>query len=223
MDRIEICGLEVECIIGIHEQERHRPQRVVMDVELGAELAGAGRSGQIANTCDYDVVAREITDLVRFRRYELMETAAEELCAMLFSVQPSVERVALRIAKPAALETRACDAAVWVERDRGAYPPRESEIAGSCLRTWLETYQASLHTLNVGAGHEFEAPHDWVRGSGNVEAWLITGRLRQRDRWLATDRQPVRLARLEPQLLSDTGAELFFCVASRDYSEHRLR
>jgi dihydroneopterin aldolase len=214
MDRIEICGLEVECIIGIHEQERHRPQRVVMDVELGAELAGAGRSGQIANTCDYDVVAREITDLVRFRRYELMETAAEELCAMLFGVQPTVERVALRIAKPAALEARARDAAVRVERDRCAYPPQESEVAGSCLRTWLETHQASLHTLTIGAGHEFEAPHDWARRSGGVETWLISGRVRHRDRWLATDRQPVRLARLDPVLSSDIGAELFLCVAS---------
>ena len=215
MDRIEIRELEVECIIGVHEQERHRPQRVVMDVELAAELAEAGRDGQLAKTCDYDVVAREITDLVRFRRYELMETAAEELCAMLFSVQRNVERVALRIAKPAALETRARDAAVRVERDRCAYPPRRSEVAGGCLHTWLETHQASLHTVTIGAGYQFEAPRDWAPGSGRVEAWLIAGRLRQRDRWLAADRQPVRLARLEPELVSDSGAELFVCLASR--------
>jgi FolB domain-containing protein len=213
MDCIRIQSLELECIIGVRPDERHRPQRVSIDVDLGAELAAPGRSGRLSDTCDYDVVAQQISELVRFRHYELMETAAEELCAMLFAVQPTVERLALRIAKPDALGARARGAAVHVDRLRQAYPPQRHAAQGSVLRIWLETHQAKLLTLSVPAEKPFVPPREWLTGT-RVESWLLRGRVQQRGRWLEPGGELVRLGRLGTELESDRGAELFLCLTT---------
>jgi len=218
MDSIEIQGLEVECIIGVRPHERHRPQRVVVDLELGAELAAAGRNGRLSDTCDYDVVAQQVGELLRFRHYELMETATEELCAMLFAVQPALERLALRITKPDALRGRAKGAAVRVERLRQAYPPTRQAAQGSVLRTWLETHRATLMTLAIPAGKPFAPPREWgVRG--RVDSWLLEGRVELRERWFESGQELVRLGRIRTELRSEAGAEVFICLAADSCTE----
>ncbi len=213
MDRIEIQGLEVECVIGVRPHERHRAQRVIVDVELGTELAAAGRSGRLDDTCDYDIVAQQVRELLVFRRYELLETAAEELSAMLFAVQPPIERLALRIAKPDAL-SGAGAAAVRVERARSAYPPREEATPGGLLSTWLVTHQAKLQTLHLGGAEAIATPRDWLGSAWSVQAWLCAGRLQHRGRWYTAASRLTCLTPLGADLGSDTGGTLFVCAVS---------
>ena len=49
-DRLELRGLEVECIIGDLPEERGREQRLLVDVSLGCDLAAAGASDALCDT-----------------------------------------------------------------------------------------------------------------------------------------------------------------------------
>src|SRR5690606_6204717 len=112
MDTVRIHGLELDCIVGLRPEERISAQRVLVDVAMGLDTREAGRSGRIAATLDYDRVARDVTALLQFRRYRLIEVATEELALMILSAYPLAEWVELRLEKPGALSGRARAASV---------------------------------------------------------------------------------------------------------------
>ena len=60
MDRIYIRDLLLRCIIGIYPEEREKPQDVVVNVVLEADLAEAARTDRIENTVDYKEVNKNI-------------------------------------------------------------------------------------------------------------------------------------------------------------------
>lgn len=110
-------SLQVDCIVGIYEHERQQPQRVVLDIDLDYDFAAATGSDAIADALDYDRVAREVTELLHRRAFQLIETMAEETAAMLLAQLAQVRQVRLDIRKPSAVPTAAC-ACVRVERTR---------------------------------------------------------------------------------------------------------
>src|SRR5262245_40482965 len=99
MDTIRIDGLELRCIVGVRSYERRREQPLRIDIRLGMDLRVAGRSGRISDTADYSRVADEVTALLRFREYRLLEVAAEEAAAMLLGVHPALQEVGIRLDK----------------------------------------------------------------------------------------------------------------------------
>ncbi len=110
-------SLQVDCIVGIYEHERQTPQTVIMDIDLDYDFAAAAGSDAIADAVDYDEVARGVTELVRSRAFQLIETMAEETAAMLLARLAQVRTVRLEIRKPAAVPAAACSF-VRVERVR---------------------------------------------------------------------------------------------------------
>ncbi len=110
-------SLQVDCIVGIYEHERQTPQTVIMDIDLDYDFAAAAGSDAIADAVDYDGVASGVTELVRTRAFQLIETMAEETAAMLLARLTQVRAVRLEIRKPAAVPAAACSF-VRVERVR---------------------------------------------------------------------------------------------------------
>ena len=53
MDTIFLTGLTAECIIGIWDWERKVKQRVVIDLEMAADIRRAAASDHIDDTLDY--------------------------------------------------------------------------------------------------------------------------------------------------------------------------
>lgn len=152
MDSIEIRGLSCRCIIGIRARERRALQRVTLDLELGVELERAGRSGRIAHTVDYSRASTELIALLQFRRYSLLEMAAEECAAWLFATYTAVRTVQLRIAKPQALAGQAECGGVRIERKRPPEAPRHATPFGF-VETQLETSEATVSLVGVDVGH----------------------------------------------------------------------
>ena len=74
-------NLEVTGIVGVYPRERERPQPVVFDIEVDYDLAPAARSDALADAIDYDGIAAAVGDLVRRRRFALLETMAEAAAA----------------------------------------------------------------------------------------------------------------------------------------------
>lgn len=153
MDLIRIEGLELRCIVGLRSSERHREQPLCIDIGLGLDLSSAGRSGWIGDTADYSRVADEITALLRLREYRLLEVAAEEAAAFLFSAHPAAQKVHLRLDKPEALAGRARSAAIEITRTRGAFGSSEVPTEYGGRTEILAGPEATIELLRVLPGH----------------------------------------------------------------------
>jgi dihydroneopterin aldolase len=110
-------SLQVDCIVGIHEHERRTSQTVIVDLELDYDFAAPAGSDAIHDAVDYDQVARAVKELLIRRKFQLIETMAEETAAMLLDRLPPVRALRLEIRKPAAVPAAAC-AFVRLERAR---------------------------------------------------------------------------------------------------------
>lgn len=93
-------GLTLEAGIGIHDHERGRLQRLVIDVTLTLVPGPVDRLG---DTLNYETVAAAARAIVADGHVGLVETFAERL-ALACLADGRVRRCTVRIEKPGALE-----------------------------------------------------------------------------------------------------------------------
>ena len=119
MDKIVIKGLKTKCIIGDYEWERKRPQKIILDLELEADLKTLAENDKIEpGMLDYNVLARDLLKMVQKSSFHLIETLAEAVADLCLSKFP-VDAVRVTLYKPAAI--KAADAAI-VEIYRSTSP-----------------------------------------------------------------------------------------------------
>lgn len=82
-DGIGIKGLRVDARIGVTEEERARPQTLVLDVDIDADLSKASGSDDLADTIDYAAAVSLISDTVRSSRCKLLEHLAYEVASVV--------------------------------------------------------------------------------------------------------------------------------------------
>lgn len=89
---IHIEDLRFKCIIGLLEFERHIPQEVIITLELDYDYT---------NTfINYAELAKLIeTDLLE-KKYELLETALNELFNTISTQYSAIKRLFIKISKP---------------------------------------------------------------------------------------------------------------------------
>ena len=83
MDAIVIRDLRVEALVGIHRRERHAPQTVSIDLEIGVPGTAVFVSDKVADTIDYEQVALKIRALATRGHFRLVETLADRIAALL--------------------------------------------------------------------------------------------------------------------------------------------
>ncbi len=83
MDAIVIRDLRVEALIGIHRRERHVPQTVSIDLEIGVPGTAVFVSDKVADTIDYEQVALRIRALAASGHFRLVETLADRIAGLL--------------------------------------------------------------------------------------------------------------------------------------------
>jgi dihydroneopterin aldolase len=113
------------------------------------DLTAAGKTGRITDTVDYARVADEVRGLLRFREYQLIEVATEELAAMLFGIHPAVQATKIRLEKPEALRGRARTASVEIKRERAQFPETVSEHYCGEHALLLTTHEARLELFRI--------------------------------------------------------------------------
>ena len=109
--------LRVECIVGIYPHERATTQTVMLDIELDYDFAPPAASDAMADVVDYDGVASSVTELLQEARFQLIETMAERVAAVLLVRVLVATAVRIEVRKPAAVPAAACSF-VRVERRR---------------------------------------------------------------------------------------------------------
>lgn len=174
MDTLRIHSLEVRCIVGVRPRERLRPQAVLVDLALGVDTSRAARTGRITHTVDYALVAEQTRELLRFREYRLIESATEELCALLFSAHPALQRVDVQLTKPLALGARARGASVDLSRERAQFAGRVEPREFGHVEVLLETAEACIASAHVEPGARL--PWSALPGDARLDC-LLEGEL----------------------------------------------
>ena len=83
MDSILFRDLRVEVLIGIYKRERHLPQIVSIDLDIGIPGTTVFASDRVADTIDYAQVAIKIKALGASQHFRLVETFADRIAKLL--------------------------------------------------------------------------------------------------------------------------------------------
>jgi dihydroneopterin aldolase len=118
-DVIFLTGLTVDCIVGIWDWERRVKQKIVLDLEMAADVRRAAASDSIEDTLDYKKVTKRLLVFVGESQYQLVETLAERV-AELIVMEFSVPWVRVRLNKQGAIRG-ARDVGILIERRREDY------------------------------------------------------------------------------------------------------
>ena len=83
MDTITIKDLGVLCKIGVPDEERAKPQRLLITVEMSGDFSQAATSDDIAHTINYYDVSQRISQLCTTESFKLVERLADEIARIL--------------------------------------------------------------------------------------------------------------------------------------------
>ena len=102
MDTIFINELKVKTKLGVPTWERMVAQTIILDIEIGYDLAKAGKSDAIADTIDYGAVVSRVLETLHDNSFQLAEALAEHICQLILKEFGALS-VKIKVAKPAIL------------------------------------------------------------------------------------------------------------------------
>lgn len=114
MDIVYIRDLRIDTIIGIYDWERQVQQTVSLDLEMAADIRQAAATDDIQYALNYKSVAKRLIQFVGDSEFQLVETMAEQLAAIVRE-EFQVPWVKLRLSKPGALR-QSQDVGLIIER-----------------------------------------------------------------------------------------------------------
>ncbi len=118
MDIIFLHDLTIETIIGIYDWERKEKQSIVLDLDMAADIPRAAATDAIDDTLNYKAVAKRLIDFVGSSEFQLVETLAERVAAIVRE-EFGVPWLRLRVNKKGAVRY-AGDVGVIIERGERA-------------------------------------------------------------------------------------------------------
>ena len=124
MDIIFLSGLTTECIIGIWDWERRVKQKIVVDLEMGADIRRAAATDHIDDTLDYKRVAKRLLQFIGDSQFQLVETLAERIAELVIT-EFAVPWVRVRLNKQGAIRGSR-DVGILIERSSKDYDGRAS-------------------------------------------------------------------------------------------------
>jgi len=96
-DLITIEDLEVRFHVGVPDEERTEPQRLLITIELVHDLGASGATDNRTATTDYFAVCQAVKAIGHARRWKLIETLADDICMLVLDqFSPSVVRVVVK-------------------------------------------------------------------------------------------------------------------------------
>lgn len=85
MSNIKIVDLEVFIKVGVAEEERAQPQRLLVTVDLEFDFSSAAISDRITKTIDYHQVAQRLLAFGDGRSWKLIEKLAHDIADLVLS------------------------------------------------------------------------------------------------------------------------------------------
>lgn len=116
MDQILIKDLLVRGIIGINDWEREKPQDILINIAIFADLRQAGENDDITHSVNYRTIAKQAQARAETAQRLTVEALAEDIARICLQ-QPGVIKVRVRVEKPHAVRF-AKSVGVEVEREQ---------------------------------------------------------------------------------------------------------
>ena len=117
MDQVFIKDLLVRGIIGINDWEREKPQDILINIAISADLSAAGESDDISDSVNYKTIAKKAQAKAETAQRLTVEALAADI-AKLCLEEAGVLKVRVKIEKPNAVRF-ARSVGVEVERSKG--------------------------------------------------------------------------------------------------------
>ena len=118
MDKICLKGLRFYACHGVYAEEKQQKQLFTINIELGLDVTAASATDNINSSVDYGRIYMLVKQLVEENSFNLLETLAEHIAALLLEEQ-LVQKVRVEAEKNnAAYEGQCFSASVIIERGR---------------------------------------------------------------------------------------------------------
>jgi dihydroneopterin aldolase len=111
VSRISIVDLEVHYRVGVSDEERAQPQRLLVTIDMSLDFESAALSDRVEKTIDYDAVCQRVLNYGEGRNWRLLEKLATNLADMVVAEFRPVE-VTVEIKKFIIPQTRFVSVAV---------------------------------------------------------------------------------------------------------------
>jgi FolB domain-containing protein len=115
MSFITIVDLEVFYRVGISEEERAKPQRLLLTLDIKFNFSSAAVSGRIGRTIDYYEVTQRLLKLGETRSWRLIESVATDVAEKISS-EFHPESVTVEVKKFSIPEARYVSASLTKQR-----------------------------------------------------------------------------------------------------------
>ncbi|MCI8496785.1 MAG: dihydroneopterin aldolase [Clostridiales bacterium] len=102
MDCIQVRGLRVFAYHGVNPEEKEKGQPFELDLDLYADLSGACRTDDLAQTVNYAKVVKAVRAAMQEGPFNLIERAAQVTADRLLEQFPALCRVDVTLKKPRA-------------------------------------------------------------------------------------------------------------------------
>jgi 7,8-dihydroneopterin aldolase/epimerase/oxygenase len=83
--KISIVDLEVLYRVGILDEERAKPQRLLLTIEVESDFSKAAKMDSIEDTVDYFAVSQRLLKFGEGQSWKLIEKLAADLCEMILA------------------------------------------------------------------------------------------------------------------------------------------
>ena len=114
MDTITIKDLDVFYCVGVPDEERARPQRLLLTIEMEHDFNKAAAEDELGDTIDYFAVSQRLSKFGDGVHWKLIETLASDIAQMILEefrpkrvtvevkkfILPKARYVSVRIARP---------------------------------------------------------------------------------------------------------------------------
>jgi dihydroneopterin aldolase len=95
--KISIVDLEVFYHVGVPDEERAQPQRLLITIELSCDFTAAAKSDAIAETINYFAVTQRLLKFGDGRSWKLIEKLATDIAdAILLEFKPQTVSVEVK-------------------------------------------------------------------------------------------------------------------------------
>jgi len=85
MSKISIVDLEVFYCVGVSDEERAAPQRLLLTVDMAFDITSAALSDRIERTIDYHAVSQMLLNHGEGRSWKLLERLVSNLCDLILA------------------------------------------------------------------------------------------------------------------------------------------
>lgn len=123
-DQILIRDLEVHYCVGVFEEERAQPQRLLLSLTIDHSFSQAQESGELSQTIDYAAIALGLKHFGERRSWKLIECLANDIARWVINdfnaqrVAVEVKKFALQNAQYVSVKLARCQAKTQITKSK---------------------------------------------------------------------------------------------------------